>query len=117
MRTPTLIVRLAGLYLLVNALFALFSLAQIPVPEAAGEATAGSGFPSINIVQNLVPAAGPVSDYLKTVKYIYAFGACMGLVVTRYAGWFARILTFDAADNPADRADLAYQADDRFLKP
>jgi hypothetical protein len=116
MRTPTLIVRLAGLYLLVSSLFALFSLAQIPVPEAAAKATEGSGFPSINLVQNLFPVAGPVSDYLKAVKYIYAFGACMGLIVARYAGWFARILTFDAVDKPAVRADLAYQ-DDRYLQP
>jgi NhaP-type Na+/H+ or K+/H+ antiporter len=73
MKTPTLIVRLAGIYLLVNAFFALFSLTQVPVPDGSA---------------------------LGLFKYSCAFGACIGLVVTRYAGWFAKILTFDAEDAP-----------------
>jgi hypothetical protein len=40
-------------------------------------------------------------------KYSCAFGACIGLVVTRYAGWFAKILTFDAQDEPESGSDRA----------
>lgn len=81
MKTPTLIVRLAGIYLLVNAFFALFSLTQVPVPDGGA------------------------------MKYSCAFGAFPGLIVTRYAGWFAGILTFDAVDAPADGSDRAGEED------
>ena len=80
MKTPTLIVRLAGIYLLVNAFFALFSLTQVPIPDGSA---------------------------LGVFKYSCAFGACLGLVVTRYAGWFAKILTFDAQDEPESGSDRA----------
>ena len=80
MKTPTLIVRLAGIYLLVNAFFALFSLTQVPVPDGSA---------------------------LGVFNYSCAFGACLGLVVTRYAGWFAKILTFDAQDEPESGSDRA----------
>ena len=77
MKTPTLIVRLAGIYLLVNALFALFSLTQVPVPDGGA------------------------------MKYSCASGAFLGLMVTRYAGWFAKILTFDAEDAPESGSERA----------
>ena len=79
MRTSTLIVRLAGIYVFVQGLFALFNLAQVPVSDS-----------------------GAVLDPIKAVKYLVAFGTCLGLVVARYAGWFAKILTFDAVDKRTD---------------
>ena len=105
MRTPTLIVRLVGLYLLVTCVYSLYSLAQVPIPEAG---TASRQVLSVNNAVSVPgPDAGAVFQYVQRVKYLHAFGACAGLVVARFAGWFARILTFDAEPRPSDSSDPA----------
>lgn len=76
MKTPTLIVRLVGLYLLGSGMMVLLQLQKM------GAMNAGMG-----LRQNSV-----VAD----AQLYAAIGSFIGLAATVFAGRLARILTFDA---------------------
>jgi preprotein translocase subunit SecF len=74
MKTPTLIVRLAGLYLLARGSITLIEIRQAQ--------SFGIGAQQQSIVSNI---------------QLYAIvGLIVGIVATLFAGWLARLLTFDS---------------------
>jgi hypothetical protein len=77
MKTPTLIMRIAGIYLLVICSFTLIQInASVPSDARMGGL-----------------AAMPVISYLQFYAYV---GLVAGLLATCCAGRLARILTFDS---------------------
>ena len=96
MKTPTLIVRLIGIYLLVTGVYSLYTISQIPAI-----------------------ASGAAANQIELAKYTSAFSACIGLVAARYAGWFAKVLTFDSEPKSKndDLSERVYNADVRDPKP
>ncbi len=90
MKTPTLIVRLIGLYLLMTCSFALFQIQKAPAMV-----------PGFQAKQNQM-----VGDF-----QLYAWlGLLVGLGATIFAGPLARVLTFDS-EPKGKTADST----DRFL--
>ncbi len=77
MKTPTLIVRLAGLYLLASCSITLIQINQ----SVPAEARLGGGAPMTMV---------------STYQMYAVIGAVVGLLGTCCAGRVARLLTFDA---------------------
>ena len=76
MKTPTIIVRLGGLYLLT---------------------TCGVGLLQLNKAQQMVTYLGAVLNPIPSDVQIYLWsGLVVGLAATAFAGPLARVLTFDA---------------------
>lgn len=75
MKTPTLIVRLIGLYLIFNGLSALWI---------------------VHKTNSLGPITIESNDTLATFQALAWAGLAVGLVCARYAGPIARLLTFDS---------------------
>ena len=96
MKTPTLIVRLVALYLLCTGLYGLYTMANIP--------------------QTVAFASKEIQTQLELTKYMHGAMACIGFVATRYAGWFARIMTFDSEAPAKDLASRIYDADTKDSK-
>ncbi|MGA2445210.1 MAG: hypothetical protein ABSG50_07270 [Opitutaceae bacterium] len=94
MKTPTLIVRLVGLYLLATCPVALFQIQKV-------HALAG---------------ASTLQDNLVGVFQFYAWlGLVVGLAATLFAGPLARLLTFDSEprDKSADLSDQLLERKDK----
>jgi len=95
MKTPTIIVRLIGIYLLTNSVITLIQIGRMASMQQAMPAMLTS-----NIPQN--PMLGDMQ--------IYAWiGIIVGLVATVIAGVLARLLTFDSEEpkkNPSLRDQL-----------
>ena len=91
MKTPTLIVRLCGLYLLVNGVTALLQ---------------------INRLHTLIPELQAVQRaYSDNFQLYAAIQAGIGLVAARYAGPLARLLTFDSEPKEKDISDQRLPSD------
>lgn len=75
MKTPTLIVRLAGLYLLVNCAITLIQVHRVQSAGPIGDAQAAT-----------------ISD----IQTYAILGVLVGLAGTVFAGALARLLTLDA---------------------
>ena len=75
MKTPTLIVRLVGLYLLVNSAIALVQIHQ---------------------VQAMGPIGAAQQSTLGNISAYSILGLVVGIAGTLFAGPLARLLTFDA---------------------
>lgn len=97
MKTPTLIVRLGGLYLLTTATIALIQIGKMHAMQVTIP-----GLPSVHIPQN------PVLDDMRIYMWL---AVVVGLVATLFAGFLARLLTFDA-EQPGRAVDLT----DRMLR-
>jgi hypothetical protein len=79
MQTPTIIVRLIGIYMLTASIMALVQIGRFT--------TAMPVMPGVNVQQNQM-----IGDF-----QIYAWiGIVIGLAATAFAGILARLLTFDA---------------------
>ena len=90
MKTPTLIVRLIGLYLLVQSSMVLVQLLRMK--EMGG---------GLGMTQNQV-----VGD----IRLYAVLGLLVGLAATVFAGRLAQILTFDSATSGSSK-----DFEDRFL--
>lgn len=78
MKTPTLIVRLIGIYLVVQNTGALIQARKV-----------------ITIIGD---TAVVQKQILVTNQVYLAIGLIVGLIVVVFAGWLARILTFDSKE-------------------
>jgi len=91
MKTPTLIVRLVGLYLLVSC---SINLVQI---HRAQSLLGSNGF-------------GPQQESIVSDMQLYSiFGLIVGAAATWLAGPAARLLTFDSAPNEMDLSERLLQ--------
>ena len=89
MKTPTIIVRLIGIYMLTTSIMALVQLGRFT--------TAMPMLPGVNVQQNQM-----IGDF-----QIYAWiGIVIGLAATTFAGFLAKLLTFDA-DSRVGHDDLS----------
>ena len=75
MKTPTLIVRLVGLYLMVNASLTLIQLRS---------------------VESMGPIGAAQQSTLGNIRIYAVLGLLIGIAGTLFAGPLARLLTFDA---------------------
>lgn len=82
MKTPTLIVRLVGIYLSIQSLIALVQISRFTA--------LASGAP------------GASNDAVDQIRLLSILGLVVGLVATAFAGLLARWLTFDS--EPGQRA-------------
>ncbi len=98
MKTPTLIVRLTGLYLLATCSFALFQIHNMPVFAGA---SAGQH--------------NPVDDY----QVFASLGMVAGLVASFFAGPVARLLTFDSEPKgkTVELSDRLLGSNDKKVEP
>jgi hypothetical protein len=86
MKTPTILVRLIGIYLLTTSTITLIQIGRMTTMQQAMQPKI-PGIPSVNIPQN------PMLDDMQIYGWI---GIVVGLVAVAAAGFLARLLTFDA---------------------
>lgn len=91
MKTPTLIVRLIGIYLALKSCWGLLVMATVQ-----------------RSVSFNVPGVGASSAYARTEWLLVLLMLLIGIFITWHAGTLARILTFDAEPDidPGRRREL-----------
>jgi len=95
MKTPTIIVRLIGLYLLANSIITLIQIGRMATMQQTMQ-----GGPNPTLTQN------PMLDDMRIYAWI---GIIVGLVAIAIAGPLTRLLTFDSEQpnkNPSLRDQL-----------
>lgn len=97
MKTPTIIVRLGGLYLLTSSSIALIQIAKMHAMQVSLPGVPGVQLPQYSVVDDI-----QVYAWLHLV---------VGLVAVVFAGFLARLLTFDA-EQPGRAVDFS----DRLLR-